>query len=51
MTSSMEADEGQTRESLLPRTQVTIPVIPYSQLLASDEEEEILHWAETLNPL
>jgi len=51
MASPMEADEGQTRESPLPRTQVTIPAIPYSQLLAGDEEEDILHWAETLNPL
>ena len=34
----------------LSPTKVTTPEIPYSQLLPGDEEEEILNWAETLNP-
>ena len=37
-------------EPLSSPTKVTTPEIPYSQLLAGDEEEEILNWAETLNP-
>jgi len=46
----MEENEGHTRESPLPPTKVRTPEIPYSQLLAGNEEEEILNWAETLNP-
>ena len=46
----MEENEGRTRESPLSPTKVTTPKIPYSQLLAGDEEEDILNWAETLNP-
>ena len=50
MASPMEENEGRTRESPLSPTKVTTPEIPYSQLLVGDEEEEILNWAEKLNP-
>ena len=50
MASPMEENVGRTRESPLPPTKVSTPEIPYSQLLAGDEEEEILNWVETLNP-
>ena len=43
---------GQTRENPLPWTKpkVKAPVIPYSQLLAGDEEDEILNWTSLTNP-
>ena len=43
----MKASQGKPLSQT--KTKVTTPVIPYSQLLAGDEEEKILHWAETLN--
>jgi len=45
MASPMEENEGRTRESPLTPTKATTPEIP-----AGDKEEEILNWAETLNP-